>query len=80
MTRKKRNPGGKLLEALVSFDRDLLLELMRAALEEVLESEISEQFGGQGIVGDSRLSRGHHQQIHRLLCIRASRINRKPRG
>ena len=45
MTRKKHNPDGKLLEALVSSDRDLLLELMRAALEEVLEAGMTEQFG-----------------------------------
>ena len=44
-TRAKRSAKSSGIEALVAGDRDLLKQLMREALQDVLEAEMSEAVG-----------------------------------
>ncbi len=80
MTGKKHNADTKTLEALVSSDKNLLLELMKAALEEVLEAEMTEQLGaGLGERSEGRL--GYRSgYYHRNLVTRIGKLElRVPR-
>jgi putative transposase len=45
MTDKKHKPGTRFMERLVSADQDLMKSLMREALQEVLEAEMTEVIG-----------------------------------
>ena len=54
------------MEALISSDKDLLLELMRTALEEVLKAEMTEQLGAS----PGERSDGRARQLKRLVDAR----------
>jgi putative transposase len=74
MTRKKHKSDASALEALISSDKDLLLELMRTALEEVLEAEMTEQLcASPGERSDGRLGyrAGYY---HRNLITRIGKL------
>ncbi len=80
MTGKKHNADTKTLEALVSSDKNLLLDLMKAALEEVLEAEMTEQLGaglGERTQGRLGYRSGYY---HRNLVTRIGKLElRVPR-
>lgn len=80
MIRKKHNPESESLEALVSFDKDLLLELMKAALEEVLEVEMSEQLGAAPVERSPGRLGYRSGYYHRYLVTRIGKLElRVPR-